>query len=249
MSDADSGSDETPIRLARARSASERWRRSLGIEFLVIDSDTEGRDRLVEELADHGVSATWCTSPLEALVLFGRAAPAAVMLAPRFEHISSVELAGVLKQHGAKILLVGVDAASAPSAGQVLVAGAMAAVTRPYRTEEILDRLSALALEVGVGKLTFGPLELDPQAYEVRIDGRPLTGVPLKEFELLRVLMTHGDSAVPTEVIREALWARDEISPASNAVAVHIAKLRARLADHVRVTRIRGRGYRLVIDR
>jgi len=172
-----------------------------------------------------------------------------VILAPRFDHTSSFEIAKVLKDHGAKILLVGVDVESAASAGQVLVAGAAAAVTRPYRPEEILDRLSALALEFGVGRLTFGPLELDPQAYEVRIDGRPLTGVPLKEFELLRVLMTHADAAVPTEVIRKALWGGDEISPTSNALSVHVAKLRARLADHVRVTRVRGRGYRLAIDR
>jgi two-component system OmpR family response regulator len=248
MSVADGGLGEASSRWVRARSASLRWTRSLGVTLLVIDSDDEGESAFVEELAYSGVSATWCSSPLEALVLFGRVEPAAVVLAQSFNDISSVEMVKVLKDYGAKMLLVGADATDAEGVGPLLAAGATAAVARPYQPQEILARLSSLALEFDVGRLTFGPLELDAQAYDVRIAGRPLAEVPLKEFELLRVLMTHADTVVPTETIRKALWGDDEISPTSNAVAVHIAKLRALLADHARVIRVRGRGYRLVID-
>lgn len=228
------------------RAAGEPWR-SVGAQILVVDPLRD--NELSPRLRDQGVSLTWCESAVDALIEFGRIDPDAVIVAPTPDGLGAVELVTALRQHEARLLLVALDAEAADAAGQLFLAGAAAAVNRPYDATEIMARLVAHTDDLDArARITFGAIELDPRAYEVRLAGCPVGGLPLKEFELLRVLMVHGNHVVPTDVIREALWGNIEDAPSSNAVAVHAARLRNRLEGIARVTRVRGRGYRLSLE-
>ncbi|MGH3431377.1 MAG: helix-turn-helix domain-containing protein, partial [Thermocrispum sp.] len=68
-----------------------------------------------------------------------------------------------------------------------------------------------------------------------------------KEFELLRLLMTHADHVVTTEQIREALWGSGPTRPSRNAVTVHVRRLRERLGGAEVLRTVRGLGYRLTL--
>jgi DNA-binding response OmpR family regulator len=121
-------------------------------------------------------------------------------------------------------------------------------VSRPYAASEIAARLEAEIqhMEQRV-RLSYGPLELDPWAYRVRVGGVVLDSLPLKEFELLRLLMAHADHVVTPEQIKTALWGDGAPGPSSNAITVHVGRLRHRLAGVAELRAVRGRGYRLTV--
>jgi DNA-binding response OmpR family regulator len=236
-------------RWARARNADEHRTQAVGVQLLVVDPDDTCRDAVSAGLGAEGVSVTWQTNAVDALIAFGRLDPDAVIVSPTLEGVDAQVFVKAIKRHNSRLVLVGLDPAAAGSAGPLFLAGATTAVSRPYNAEEVMERLVAHTHDLDDRvRITFGDIELDPRAYEVRVGGTPVHGLPLKEFELLRVLMLNANNVVTTDAVREALWGNAADAPSSNAVAVHATRLRTRLEGHARVTRVRGLGYRLSHD-
>ena len=232
-----------------ARFTARQWPHVVGMRLLVADPSEEQRLAFTAEVGAEGVSVTWCHDGIEGLVALGRTVPDAAIVTPSLAGVDAVTFVRALREYGPVPVLVAMDSADAGAAGPLFLAGATAAVTRPYVPHEVMARLSVEIPDIATrSRLQYGPLELDPRAYVVRLAGKTLEDLPLKEFELLRVLMVHGDQVVSTEEIREALWGAAADAPSSNAIAVHAARLRSRLGDHVRLRRVRGRGYRLSRD-
>ena len=116
---------------------------------------------------------------------------------------------------------------------------------KPFATEELLARLRAL-LRRASGRadpiLRHGPLELDPRAGRVTLDG---TSVPLTamEYRILAYLMHRPDRVVPQGELVEHVYAQD-LDRDSNTIEVMIGRLRRKLGRD-RIETIRGLGYRL----
>lgn len=96
--------------------------------------------------------------------------------------------------------------------------------------------------------ITCGPLVLHPATMEVRFDGQRIA-LPMREYQVLRFLMTHANRVLPQDQIFQAVWGVPS-GEASNTLAVHIKRLRQRLGDdqknpHIIAT-VRGVGYRLI---
>jgi DNA-binding response OmpR family regulator len=216
-----------------------------GARLLVVDPD--GDDELDAALAGAGMVVSRASTGADALVLFGRAAPDAVLLAPRLPDLCAAELVATLRRFGTHPVLLGIGADDTEVAGPAFVAGATAAVRRPFDAGDVAGRLAAtLPPRAARGRLTFGPLRLDPRAHTVHLDDVELDRVPRKEFELLWLLMTHADQVVSAGQIRTWLWGHaGAASP--NAIAVHAGRLRARLRPPVVVRTVRGLGYRLTL--
>lgn len=231
----------------RAREADRRWSSSVGgLTLLIADPDVSQQEDLLHELAAAGVSSTWCVDGAEALVQYGKISPDAVLMAPVLREVDAVTVVRTIRDSCVLPILLGVGAGDSVSAGPVLVAGASAAVARPYQAGEIIKRLEAEIPQMTArARVMYGPLELDPRSYTVRLHGEELEDLPLKEFELLRLLMLNADCVVTAEQIRSALWGQAPHVPSSNAIVVHVARLRARLGGPMVLRSIRGRGYRL----
>ena len=182
----------------------------------------------------------------DALVAFGSDDPDVVLMAPTLPDVLATDVVRAVRRRGPRPVLVGVGPGDAEAAGPVLLAGATAAVARPYDVDEVLRRVSgALQERIADSRLAFGPLTLDPAAHTVHLGGVELEPVPLKEFALLRLLMAHGDRLVTTDQIRASLWGG--CPPSRNALSLHVARLRRRLREPVTVRTVRGLGYRLVL--
>jgi len=110
-----------------------------------------------------------------------------------------------VRNAGCRTVLVGVGLHDVDEAGPALVAGAAGVVARPYDAAELTSRLEPEVHDFEQRfRLVYGPLELDPWAYRVRAGGRVMENLPLKEFELLRLLMAHADHVVSPAQVREA---------------------------------------------
>lgn len=202
---------------------------------------------LGERLRAAGMEVVLRSRGSDALVAFGSTTPDVVVVAPTLPDVPATEVVLAVRRTGPQPVLVGIGPGETESVGPLLLAGATAAVARPYDAEEVLHRVSgALQEHLADCRLTVGPLTLDPVAHTVHQDGVELDEVPLKEFALLRLLMANSDRVVTTERIQALLWTD---RPASrNALAVHVARLRRRLRHPVAVRTVRGLGYRLTVS-
>lgn len=121
-------------------------------------------------------------------------------------------------------------------------------VVKPFSAPEVVARVRAqLRRAAGFGEeeagvLRVGSVELDTLARRCRIDGREVE-MTRREFDLLAALMEKPDRARSREELLQLAWGSTFIS--EKTVDVHVAALRRKLGDAVRIAALRGVGYRL----
>ncbi|MEU8246459.1 response regulator transcription factor [Nonomuraea sp. NPDC048916] len=220
--------------------------------LLVADPDTAGVRELAEALGREGVDVTGVPDGAQALIQAGALRPDTVLASATLPLIGAVDFVRAVRASRPTTVLLGVGEGHAELAVQALAAGATACVARPYRVHELLPLLQATASgEAGAHRvITVGGLALDLNAYQVRVDGTAVH-LPLREFELLHYLMRNLDRTVTREQIMRHVWHASGDDVATNTIAVHVKRLRARLGDtdDTVIQTVRGVGYRLVSPR
>ena len=120
-------------------------------------------------------------------------------------------------------------------------------VIKPFGVMELIARIKAVLRRSGVSQpaqtLTAGGVSLDHMKHTVTAEGKPVN-LTLKEYELLRFLMEHPQTAFDRETLLKEVWSQDYFG-GSRTVDVHIQTLRQKLGDCAdRIETIRGLGYR-----
>ena len=225
-----------------------RWAAYTGVTLLVADDADALPQAALSDLARSGVTASLYPDIAEALVRIGCDDPDVILLSAGLPLPCAGVVAAVRSASTAPIL-IGAAIDETQTAGAALVAGGYALVRRPYHGDELLHLIDGMqelleARRRPRSNLKYGPLELCSESFTVRMNGRELV-LPLKEFELLRLLMSHPDRVVSVDDIRDTLWRPGSRLPSSNTVAVHVARLRARIGGQQVLRTVRGIGYRL----
>jgi len=116
---------------------------------------------------------------------------------------------------------------------------------KPFDLGELAARLRALMRRDG-GRaepvMRIGSLEIDPATRRVCLEGQAID-LSRREFAVLEALARRPDHIVSRGAIEEAIYGWQE-EVGSNAVEVHIHKLRAKLGTGV-IKTVRGLGYRI----
>ena len=128
-------------------------------------------------------------------------------------------------------------------------------VTKPYRLRELVARMRAVlrrrptdpALRPNSGDvLEVGDVRLDAERHEVEIRGEQVK-LPLKEFELLELLLANAGRVLPRETLIDRVWGTDYVGD-TKTLDVHVKRLRAKVerdpAVPTRIVTIRGLGYK-----
>lgn len=217
--------------------------------LLILDPDRQAAQLLADQLASRQIDVICADDPAEALVQAGAVIPDAVLTAASVAPMDGAAIARALSRRGSIPTLVGVGAEEGMQAAAALAAGARACVPRPYRMEDILPLLRAISPDTAADItpiLQAGGLILNPAAHEVQLNGRRVI-LPMREFQLLHLLMLHAGRVVTRHQINQLVWAGEGES--SNTVNVHIRRLRQRLGDDPKepfiIVAVRGMGYRL----
>jgi two-component system, OmpR family, response regulator len=118
-------------------------------------------------------------------------------------------------------------------------------LAKPFATEELVARVSALARRGRAMKsrvIEHGALVLDLERKRAVVDGKPLD-LSQREYAILEYLFSNLGAIVGKDKIAGAVASWDEhISP--NAIEVHMSRLRAKLEPAgVAIRTIRGLGY------
>jgi DNA-binding response OmpR family regulator len=219
--------------------------------LVVAEPDRDAAAALAAELKRHHVDTELCESVADALLAAGILRPDAVLLAAGQRGMSGADTVRALSRRAGIPVVVGVADGDGGNVAAVLAAGANACIARPYRVNELIPIMRAIRPET-IGTLEppleIGSLFLDPATLEVRLDGKRIA-LPLREYQVLRFLMTNADRVVTREQIHENIWG-DSHPEGSNTLTVHIKRLRMRLGDHAKnpqvIVSVRGVGYRLI---
>ena len=117
---------------------------------------------------------------------------------------------------------------------EALELGADDYVTKPFGTAELLARLHALLRRSAgpaadaVGRLVVGPLVLDASRHAVTVGERRVELTP-REYEVLRVLLTHQGRLVTRGRLLRAVWG-EAYQGEDHYVHVYVSQLRRKLA-------------------
>jgi len=126
-------------------------------------------------------------------------------------------------------------------------------VTKPYSTRELLARMRAVLrrrtpeeTDLDDRVLSGGRVVLDIDRHTVSVDGGEIN-IPLKEFELLEVLMRNAGRVLTRGQLIDRVWGTDYFGD-TKTLDVHIKRIRSRIEENPSEPRmlvtVRGLGYR-----
>jgi two-component system response regulator RegX3 len=126
-------------------------------------------------------------------------------------------------------------------------------VTKPFSLRELVARVRALLRRAAATDgprpetvLEAGGIRLDQERHEVSVRGAQVS-LPLKEFELLEILMENRNRVLTRQTLIDRVWGFDYVGD-TKTLDVHVKRLRARLEedrhDPRLIVTVRGVGYR-----
>ena len=125
---------------------------------------------------------------------------------------------------------------------------------KPYSARELLARMRAVLRRTEVAPapgleeriVTAGPVSVDLDRHAVTVDGREIA-MPLKEFELLEVLVRNAGRVLTRGQLIDRVWGSDYFGD-TKTLDVHIKRIRSRIeknpSEPVMLLTVRGLGYR-----
>ncbi|HSL56705.1 MAG TPA: response regulator transcription factor [Acidimicrobiales bacterium] len=227
--------------------------------ILVVEDEEAFVEALTVGLKREGFRVHIARDGAEALAMFDAVDPDLVLLDVMLPKVSGIDVCRELRTRS-KVPIIMVTAKAAEIDTVVgLEVGADDYVTKPYRLRELVARMRAVLrrspLVVGgalpADAITVGDVTIDPEGHEVRIRGE-LVSLPLKEFELLALLIENAGRVLPRETLIDRVWGMDYVGD-TKTLDVHIKRLRSKVEDDpsnpTRIVTIRGLGYKYELPR
>jgi two-component system response regulator QseB len=214
------------------------------VRILLVEDDELLGAGIEDTLSRAGYAVEWVRNGALALSALAQGGLDAVILDLGLPLMDGLEVLRRARSAGSTtpvLVLSARDAASQRVEG--LDAGADDYLTKPFDVEELLARVRVLQRRLrgaAVNILEHGSLRLDPGAFSVVHDGRP---VPLqrREFMLLQKLLASPGQVLTRAQLEESLYGW-EGNVESNALDVHVHNLRKKLYPEV-IRTVRGIGY------
>ena len=222
---------------------------------LVVDDEQSYRDALRIALEREGFRVEVAADGAEAIARFDAVRPALVLLDVMLPRISGVDVCREIRTRS-QVPIIMVTARNAEIDAVVgLEVGADDYVTKPFRLRELVARVRA-ALRRGRGDdpgvaqpdevLEIGDVRLDAARHEVAVRGERVA-LPLKEFELLELLLANAGRVLTRDVLIDRVWGPNYYGD-TKTLDVHVKRLRAKVEDDpghpARIVTVRGVGYR-----
>jgi two-component system response regulator RegX3 len=222
---------------------------------LLVEDEESYVEALQVGLKREGFRVEVARDGFEALDRFDIIRPDIVLLDVMLPRISGIDVCRQLRKRS-QVPIIMVTAKSAEIDTVVgLEVGADDYVTKPYRVRELVARMRAVlrrqtrddgGQEVGPGAIVVGDVTIDPDEHLVTLRGEPMR-LPLKEFELLHLLLANAGRVLPRETLIDRVWGSDYVGD-TKTLDVHVKRLRGKLeqnpADPQRIVTIRGLGYK-----
>ena len=223
---------------------------------LVVEDEESFVDALQIGLKREGFRVEVARDGAEALDRFDQVQPDLVLLDVMLPGVSGIDVCREIRKRS-KVPIIMVTAKSSEIDTVVgLEVGADDYVTKPYRIRELVARMRAVLrrapVEAVAGPeaageaLVVGDVSLDPSRHVVEVRGEEVA-LPLKEFELLSLLLDHAGHVLSRDTLIDRVWGHDYVGD-TKTLDVHVKRLRAKVepdpANPQYILTVRGLGYK-----
>ncbi|MCX6523761.1 MAG: response regulator transcription factor [Actinobacteria bacterium] len=238
---------------------------SAPITVLLVEDEEAFVDALTVGLGREGFIVEVARDGAEALERFALVKPDLVLLDVMLPNISGLDVCREIRRSSdTPIIMVTAKGAEIDTVVGLEV-GADDYVTKPYRLRELVARMRAVLRRHGAATGTDGAgvegdsrevlaldgVELDTDSHEVRVRGE-VVNLPLKEFELLSLLMENAGRVLPRSTLIDRVWGSDYVGD-TKTLDVHVKRVRSKIEDDparpTRIVTIRGLGYKYANNR
>lgn len=221
--------------------------------ILMVEDEESLSDPLSFLLSREGYDVVVSTDGSAALTEFAANGADLVLLDLMLPGISGLELCRELRKRSSVpiIMLTAKDDEVDKVVG--LEMGADDYVTKPHSSRELLARIKAVLRrrhepdELLPATLEVGPIRMDVERHVVTVDGAPMT-MPLREFELLELLMRNAGRVLTRGQLIDRVWGANYVGD-TKTLDVHIKRLRSKIetdpSDPTHLMTVRGVGYKL----
>ena len=221
---------------------------------LVVEDEQSLREPLVYLLNKEGFITVEAEDGSQAVSLFEQGNIDLVLLDLMLPGISGNEVCRIIRQTSQVpiIMLTAKDSEIDKVVG--LEIGADDYVTKPYSTRELLARMKAVlrrnteavVQESAPGIIEAGSVRMDLDRHIVEVHGEKVS-MPLKEFELLELLLENANRVLTRGQIIDRVWGSNYFGD-TKTLDVHIKRIRSKIEDDparpVHLLTVRGLGYK-----
>ena len=223
---------------------------------MVVEDEEAFIDALVVGLRREGFGVEVARDGAEALSNFDRVNPDIVLLDVMLPKVSGTDVCReIRKKSQVPIIMVSAKGTELDTVVGLEV-GADDYIVKPYRIRELVARVRAAlrrssamgsggTIESGTS-INVGDVTIDPEQHVVTVRGN-VTKLPLKEFELLYVLVANAGRVLTRDTLIDRVWGSDYYGD-TKTLDVHIKRLRSKVevdpGNPTAILTIRGLGYK-----
>jgi two-component system response regulator RegX3 len=221
---------------------------------LVVEDEQSLREPLVYLLKKEGFETVEAADGTQAVQLFEEGGIDMILLDLMLPGISGNEVCRIIRQSSQVpiIMLTAKDSEIDKVVG--LEIGADDYVTKPYSTRELLARMKAVLRRQAEaapvietpGVIEVGSVRMDVDRHIVEVHGEKVS-MPLKEFELLELLLENANRVLTRGQIIDRVWGSNYFGD-TKTLDVHIKRIRSKIEDDparpVHLLTVRGLGYK-----
>ena len=227
--------------------------------ILVVEDEESYRDPLTYQLTREGFDVIEAADGNSALAAYDAEGADLVLLDLMLPGLSGTEVCRELRARGdvPVIMLTAKDSEIDKVVGLEL--GADDYVTKPYSYRELLARVRAVlrrrqpndsAEHDEDGVLEVGPVRMDVERHTVAVSGESVA-LPLKEFDLLELLMRNAGRVLTRGQLIDRVWGADYVGD-TKTLDVHVKRIRSKIEPDPGTPKylltVRGLGYKLADD-
>ena len=221
-------------------------------QILMVEDEESLSDPLAYLLGREGFEVTVVADGLRAVAEFDRSGADLVLLDLMLPGQSGTEVCKQLRQRSSVpiIMLTAKDAEIDKVLGLEL--GADDYVTKPYSSRELVARIRAVLRrrsepeELLTSTVAAGPVRMDVERHVVQVAGESVA-MPLKEFELLEMLLRNAGRVLTRGQLIDRVWGADYVGD-TKTLDVHVKRLRSKVEPDPSAPRhivtVRGLGYK-----
>jgi two-component system response regulator RegX3 len=219
---------------------------------LVVEDEESFSEALAFMLRKEGYEVGLAADGRQAIEEFDRNGADLVLLDLMLPGVPGTEVCRSLRQRSSVpiIMVTAKDGEVDKVVGLEL--GADDYVTKPFSSRELVARIRAVLRRRGEPEellpavVEAGPVRIDVDRHVVTVRGAPAS-MPLKEFDLLELLMRNSGRVLTRGQIIDRVWGSDYVGD-TKTLDVHVKRLRAKVetdpAHPVHIVTVRGLGYK-----
>ncbi len=222
---------------------------------LVVEDEESFSDALSYMLRREGYEVEVAETGPDALTAFDRSGADLVLLDLMLPGLSGTEVCRELRVRS-KVPIIMVTARDTEVDKVVgLELGADDYVTKPFSSRELIARVRAVLRRGGesdeliTSTIEAGPVRLDVERHVVSVDGHQIA-MPLKEFDLLELLLRNAGRVLTRGQLIDRVWGSDYVGD-TKTLDVHVKRLRAKIepdpGNPKHLVTVRGLGYKFEI--